>query len=179
MLKRACTSPNLANRCLHSSTGAKFYPITGKYKVLLSNIRGNLSGGQSLVVTRKFIVVETHIRKSTNACKSIAVLDASNHYPLSIFQPIPTRFYPRNDFDEDFHKLKKLALTKSQSFNYMVNPCFQQLKPDCRMRASTPQELRKRLIVSLQMGFVDIAAQCLKQWVVSIITLRFKRHDLL
>ena len=39
-------------------------------------------------------------------------------------------------------------------------------------------ELRKRLSVSIQMGCVVIARQCLKQWVVSIITVIIKKPHL-
>ena len=35
MLKLGCTSPNLANICLHKSTDAKFYPFTERDKDLL------------------------------------------------------------------------------------------------------------------------------------------------
>ena len=37
MLKLACTSPNLANICLHKSTDAKFYPFREGEKDLLEN----------------------------------------------------------------------------------------------------------------------------------------------
>ena len=43
----------------------------------------------------------------------------------------------------------------------------------------TQQRLRKRLIDSRHLEFVDIATQCLKQSDVSIITVLVKRHDLL
>ena len=77
MLKLGCTLPNLANICLHKSTDAKFYPITDADKNLLEKIRGNVVGGPSIVFTRKAVVDETFIRKSTNICKSIVGIDAS------------------------------------------------------------------------------------------------------
>ena len=44
---------------------------------------------------------------------------------------------------------------------------------------STQRDLRKSLIVSIYLGFVDIAAQCLKQLVAFIITVIGKGHNLL
>ena len=67
MLKLGCTLPNLANICLHKSTDAKFYPSTEGDKGLLEKIR-DVVGGPSIVFTRKAVVGEPFIRKSTNLC---------------------------------------------------------------------------------------------------------------
>ena len=53
MLKVSCISPNLADICLHKSTGAKFYPFTEGDKDLLENIREHVVDGPSIVFTRK------------------------------------------------------------------------------------------------------------------------------
>ena len=70
MLKLGCTLPDLANLCLHKSTDSKFYPFTGSDKDLLEKIREDMVGGPSIVLTRKAVVDETFIRKSSNLCKS-------------------------------------------------------------------------------------------------------------
>ena len=80
MLKLGCTLPNLANIFLHSSTSAKFYPFTENDKNGLSKVREDLAGGPSLVCIRNAVVDETHIRKSTNVCKSIVGIDARQIY---------------------------------------------------------------------------------------------------
>ena len=90
MLKLGCTLPNLANICLHKSTNAKFYPFTEGDKDLLEKIREDVVGGPSIVFTRKAVVDETLVRKSTNLCKSIVGIDASQLYPYSMCQPMPT-----------------------------------------------------------------------------------------
>ena len=90
MLKLGCTLPKLANICLHKSTDAKFYPFTEGDKDLLEKIREDVVGGPSIVFTRKAIVDETFIRKSTNICKSIVGIDASQLYPYWMCQPMPT-----------------------------------------------------------------------------------------
>ena len=84
MLKLGCTLPNLANICSHKSTDAKFYPLTGGDKDLLQKIRKDVFGGRSIVFTRKAVVDETFIRKSTNICKSVVGIDASQLYPYSM-----------------------------------------------------------------------------------------------
>ena len=66
MLKLGCTLPNLANICLHKSTDSKFYPFTESDKDLLEKIREDMVGGPSIVFTRKAVVDDTFIRKSTN-----------------------------------------------------------------------------------------------------------------
>ena len=84
MLKLGCTLPNLANVCLHKCTGAKFYPFTEGDKDLSEKIREDVVGGPSIVFTRKAVVDETFIRKSTNLCKSFGGIDASQLYPYSM-----------------------------------------------------------------------------------------------
>ena len=69
MLELGCTLPNLANICLHKSTDSNFYPLTESDKDLLEKIRENMVGGPSIVFTRKAVVDETFIRKSSNLCK--------------------------------------------------------------------------------------------------------------
>ena len=90
MWKLGCTLPNLANICLHKSTSAKFYPFTESDKDLLQKIREDTVDGPSIVFTRKAVVDETFIRNSENVCKSIVGIDASQLYPYSMCQPMPT-----------------------------------------------------------------------------------------
>ena len=87
MLKVGCTLPNLANICLHKSTSAKLYPITGTDKDLLQKIREDLFGGPSIVFTRKAVVDETFIPDSGNIFKSIVGIDASQLYPILCASP--------------------------------------------------------------------------------------------
>ena len=80
MLKLGCKIPNLANICLHKTTDSKFYPSTESDKDLLEKIREDMVGGPSIVFTRKAVVDETFIRKSSNLSKSIVGIDASQLY---------------------------------------------------------------------------------------------------
>ena len=81
MLKLGFTLPNLANIFLHKSIDSKFYPFTESEKDLPEKIREDMVGGPSFVFTRKAVVDETFIRKSSNLCKSIVGIDASQLYP--------------------------------------------------------------------------------------------------
>ena len=95
MLKLGCTLPNLAKICLHKSKDSKFYRLTASDKDLLEKIREDMIGCPSIVFTRKAVVDETFIRKSSNLCKSIVRIDASQLYPYSMCQPMPTGLYTR------------------------------------------------------------------------------------
>ena len=80
MLKLGCTLPNLANICLHKSTDYKFYPFFSSDSDLLEKIWEDMTGGPSIVFTRKAVANETFIRKSNTLCKSIVGIDASQLY---------------------------------------------------------------------------------------------------
>ena len=101
MLKLGCTLPNLANICLHKSADSKFYPFTESNKDLLENIREVMVGGPSIVFTRKAVLDETFIPKSSNLCKSIVGIDASQLYLYSMCQPMPTGLYTRWEYDSE------------------------------------------------------------------------------
>ena len=90
-LKLGSTLPNLANICLHKPTDSKFYPFTESDKDLLEKIREDMVGSPSIVFTRKTVVDETLIRKSSSLCKSIVGIDAGQLYPYSMCQPMPLR----------------------------------------------------------------------------------------
>ena len=71
----------MANICLHKSTNHKFYPYCESDKDLHEKIRADMTGGPSIVFTRKAVVDETYIRNSKNVCKAIVGIDASQLYP--------------------------------------------------------------------------------------------------
>ena len=129
MLKPGCTLPNLANICLHKSTDAKFYPFTEGDKDLSEKIREDVVGVPSIVFTRKAFVVETLIRKSTKICKSIVGIDASQLYPYSMCQHLPTGHYTRWDLDSETSRLTPRQ-SKTRSFENMVMSFFQRTRPE-------------------------------------------------
>ena len=92
MLKLGCTIPNLANICLHKSTNVKFYPFFEGDKDLCEKIREEITGGPSIVFTRKAVAYQTYFRNSSNICKTIVGIDASQFYVFSLGQEMPTDF---------------------------------------------------------------------------------------
>ena len=134
MLKLGCTLPNLANICLHKSTAAKFYPFPEGDKYLLEKIRENVVGGPSIVFTRKAVADETFIRKSANICRFIVEIDASQVYPYSMCQPMPTGLYTRWDLDSETSRFTPRQ-NKTRSFENMVMSCFQRTRPECEIES--------------------------------------------
>ena len=134
MLKLGCTLPNLANICLQKSTDAKFYPFTEGDKDNLEKVREGVVGGQSIVFTRKAVVDETFIRKSANICKPIVENDASQLYPYSMCQPMPSSLYTLWDLDSETSRFTPRQ-NKTCSFENMVMSYFQRTRPDCKIES--------------------------------------------
>ena len=134
MLKLGCTLPNLANICLHKSTDAKIYPFTEGDKDLLEKIREDVVGGLSIVFTGKAVVDETFIQKSTNLCKSIVGIDASQLYPYSMGQLMPTGLYTRWDLDSET-SIFIPRQNKTRRFENMVMSYFQRTRPECKIES--------------------------------------------
>ena len=132
MLKLGCTLPNLASVCLHKSTDAKFYSFTEADKDILEKFREDVVGGPSIVFTRKAVVDEIFFRKSTNLCKSIVGVDASQLYPYSMCQPMPTGLYMRWDIHSETSSITPRR-NKTRRFENMVMSYFQRIGPDCKI----------------------------------------------
>ena len=144
MLKLCCTLPNLANICLHKSTDSKFYPFNESDKELSEKIREDMVGGPSLVFTRKAVANDTFIRKSTNLCKSIVGIDASQLYPYSMCQPMPTGLYTRWNYESESQKLMARK-NKTRFFENMVLSDFQQTRPECRIESNVTTGRQKKI----------------------------------
>ena len=144
MLKLGCTLPNLANICLHKSTSAKFYPFTETDKDLLEKIRTDMVGGPSIVFTRKAKVGETNIRKSENLCQSIVGIDASQLYPYSMCQPMPTGLYTRWELDPVSARFIPRR-NKTRSFENMVMSYYQETRPQCRIESNVTSGSQRKI----------------------------------
>ena len=88
-------------------------------------------GGPFIVFTRKTVVDETFIRNSRNICKSIVGIDASQLYPYSVCQPMPTGLYTRWEYDTESNRFKPQQ-NKSRNFENIVMSYFQRKRPDCK-----------------------------------------------
>ena len=129
MLKLGCTLPNLANICLHKLTDSKIYPFTESDKDLLEKIREDMVDGLSLVSTRKAVVDKISVRKSMKLCKSIVGIDASQLYPYSMCQPMPTGLYTRWNYDTEsqnfFPRQNKTCSFEKMVLSYFLQTCLE------------------------------------------------------
>ena len=101
-------------------------------------------GVPSIVVTRQAVVDETFIRKSTNLCKSIIGIDASQLYPCSMCQPMPTGLYTRWNYDSESQKVLPRQ-NKTRSFKNMVPSYFQQTRTECRIQSNVTTGRQKKI----------------------------------
>ena len=134
MLKLGYTLPNLANIYLHSSTTAKFYPFTRNDEDLLEKIRSDMVGGPSVIFKREAIVGKTKIRFTDNLCRTIIGIDASQLYPFSMCQEMPTGLYTRWEIDAKLGKFKALQ-NRRRRFVNMVMDYFQNAWPECTIES--------------------------------------------
>ena len=144
ILKLGSTSPNLANLCLHKTTEAKFYPFTEGDKDLLEKIREKVVGGPPIVFTRKAVVDETLVRKSTNICKSTVGVDSSQLYLYSMCQPMPTGLFTRWDFDSETSRLTPRQ-NQPRSFEVMVMSYFQRTRRKCEIECFFTTSRQKKI----------------------------------
>ena len=91
-------------------------------------------GGPSIVFTRKEIAGETKIRYTENLCKTIVGIDASQLYPFSMCQEMPTGLYTRWEIDA---KKKKFIPIQNwrRRFENMVMDHLQNTRPDCEIQS--------------------------------------------
>ena len=101
-------------------------------------------GGPSIVFTRKAVVDETFIRDSRNICKSIVGIDASQLYPYSICQSMPTRLYTRWEYDTESNRFKPQQ-SKSRNFEIMAMSYFQRQRPDCKIESFYTTGTQKKI----------------------------------
>ena len=151
-LKLGCTLPNPANICSHKSTDGKIYPFTERDKNLLEKIREGIVGGPFIVFTRKVVVDETFVRKSANICKFIVGIDASQLYPYSMCQPMPTGLYTRRDFDSETSRFTPRQ-NKTRSFEKMVTPYLQRTRPEGQIESFFTTGRQKKIDCFIVDGF--------------------------
>ena len=143
MLKLGCTLPKLSGLCLHKSTTANFQPFTESDWDLLEKNFEDIVGGPSVVLTRKAVVDETIIRDSTNLCKIIVAIDASQFYPFSMCQLMPTGLYTRCELGSESGK-DKTRQNKTNSLENTVMSCFQRVKPQSKVESFCTTGMQKK-----------------------------------
>ena len=102
--------------------------------------------------TRKTVLDETHIRKFTDVCKSIAKIDASRIHCNSMCQPNPIGLDKRNEFDADMQRFKPRR-NKSRNFEKTVVSYSQRMRPDCRIENIFTTGTQKKIHCFIAVGF--------------------------
>ena len=77
-------------------------------------------------------------------CKSIVAIDASQLYPYSMCQPMPTGLYTRGNYDSECQKLMPRQ-NKTRSFENMILSYFQQTRPECGIESNVAIARQKKI----------------------------------
>ena len=109
-------------------------------------------GGLFIVFTRKAVVDETFIRDSGKICISIVGIDASQLYPYSMCQPMPTGLYMRWEYDTKSNRVEPQQ-NKSRKFESMVMSSFQRQRPDCKIGSFYTTGTQKKIDCFKKDGF--------------------------
>ena len=174
MLKLGCTLPNLANICLNKSTNHKFYPFFEGDKNLCEKIRKDMTGGPSIVFTQKAVVDQTYFRNSSNICKTIVGIDASQLYPFSVCQEMPTGLYTRWGMTLKLIVLE-LKITEQETSRTWLCLSIKNGDQNVKFRVFTQPESRRKLTVFRLMVTAINVKQYLKLWVATIISAHVKK----
>ena len=113
----------------------RFYTFIEADNDMHEKIRIEMTGGSSIVFTRKAVVDKTFIRRSNNICKAIAVIDASQLYPFSMCQAMPTGLYTRWEFDSNLQKFKARQEKIIRKFENKVMSFYQASRPECTIES--------------------------------------------
>ena len=73
----------------------QFYLFCERDKEFCKKIREDMTSGPSKFFTGKDVIDETLIKNSSNICKSVVGINASQLYPFSMCQDLPTGMYTR------------------------------------------------------------------------------------
>ena len=103
-----------------------------------------MTGGLSIVFTRKAVVDETYIRYSSIVCKSIVEIDASQLYPFSMCQDMPIGLYTRWEFDIEMQKFKARH-NRTRNFEKMVMSFYQESRTECKLESFFTSGKQKKI----------------------------------
>ena len=109
-------------------------------------------GETSIVFTRKAVVDKTFIRDSINWCKTIVGIDASQLYPSSMCQAMPTGLYARWELVSESGKLKRRQ-NKTTNSESIVLSYFRRVRPQCKVESCCTTATKKKNIASSTNGF--------------------------
>ena len=123
----------------------KFSPFYESDKDLFEKIREDLTGGPSIVFTRKALNGKTFIKNSLNLCKSLVGIDATQLYTFSMCQYMQKRLYMRWEFDTDMQKVKTSHYRTNNFENMVMSFIYQKRRrPECKIESSFTSDKQKK-----------------------------------
>ena len=81
---------------------------------------------------------------TSNLCKSIVGIDASQLYPYTICQPMPTGLYTRWEYNSETKRFTARQ-NESRSFEKNVLSYFQPSRPDCKIESNATTGRQKKI----------------------------------
>ena len=105
-------------------------------------------GGPSIVFTRKAVLDENLIRISSNLCKSIVGVDASQFHPYSMCQPMPTGLYTRWEYDSE-PRDSQLAKTNPAPLTIWLRRIFNKVGQSAKLKVMLLLVDKTNLIASV------------------------------
>ena len=115
------------------------------------------------------------IRKSSNLCKSIVGIDASQLYPYSMCQSMPTGLYTRWEYDSETKRFTARQ-NKSRSSEKMILTYFHQCRPVCKIESIVATGRQKKIDCFSVDGICYHCNIVLKLWGVTITTVPVRKH---
>ena len=109
-------------------------------------------GEPSIVFRREAVVDETFFRDLTNLCKTVVGIDASQLYPFSLCQAIPTVMYTRCQLHSESGKLKPRR-NKTRRFENTVMLNLDLVRPQCKVESFYTTGTQKKLMFYSVDGF--------------------------
>ena len=113
-----------------------------------------MTGSPPIVFRRKAVVDQTYIRKSSNICKTIVGTDASQSYPFSMCQEMPTGLYTRWEYDSETDRFKARN-NRTRNFENMVMSFYQELRPECKSQSFYTTGKQKKIDCFHVDGYCD------------------------
>ena len=165
MLKLGCILPNLANICLHKSTDAKLYPFTEGDKDLVEKFKKMLLVVHLSFLHAKQLLMKLLFENLQTYANLLSGLMPANYIPIRCVNPRLPVFIR---VGISIQKRVDLYLDKTRPATLKIWSCliYNEEDQNVKLKASLQQADRRKLTDSVLMGFVLIATQCLKPWVV-------------
>ena len=108
-------------------------------------------------------LAETAIRDSSNRCRTLVSIDASQFDPCSTCHATPAGLYIKKELHSETGKLKRRQ-NKTRSFENMVISYFQRVTPQWKVEGFYTTGTQKKITHTVLMAFVDTAALWSKLW---------------